>query len=308
MTMASIAVHSLTGTSPARDTLHAPDGASITVWRWPHMSGRPALHWAHGTGLHARVYTSLLNRLSEFANVSAWDMRGHGDSHGSGRLDSYRGWETYYQDLEALLDRADAPIWLAGHSIGAMCCIALASRRPEQVLGLLIVDPVVMSRWQALALPVAQRINQVPRKQRIAVAARRRRDYDSRAAALESYRGRGTFRTWPQGCLELYVEHGFMDKDDGGVRLAAAPEWESATFAGEHDPWPNIRRLGQWGRPVTVLAADTETTFPHRNRSRFARLAPQAKIQSVPGTTHSLPVERPDCVSEAAATLLQTNA
>lgn len=302
--MSSIAVNLPSTRSPCRDTLIAPDGAPITVWCWPRESGRPTLHWAHGTGFHARLYTPLLDRLSRLANVSAWDMRGHGASHDAGHLDSYCGWETYYQDLEVLVDQAEEPIWLAGHSIGAMCCIALASRRPDKVQGLLIVDPVVMNRWQAMALPITKRLHKVPRSNHIANAARRRAAFDSRAAARDHYRGRGTFRTWSEDCLKLYVKHGFVDDHEHGVRLAATPAWESATFAGEHDPWPNIRRLGQWGRPVSLLAADTETTFPYANRGRFTRLASQTTLESVPGTTHSLPLERPDCVAAAAARLL----
>lgn len=295
-------------TSPVCGTLTAPDGQSVTVWRWPQMPGRPVLHWAHGTGLHARCYTPLLDRLSAFANVSAWDMRGHGASSSAANLRTYKGWETYYQDLSAMVDQADGPLWLAGHSIGAMCCIALASLRPQKVQGLLLVDPVIMSPWQAWVLPLTKRIGREPRAELIAAAARRREFYESRAVAQESYRGRGTFRTWPESSLALYVQHGFIDDGPDGVRLAAAPAWESATFAGEHDPWPNVRRLGRWGRPVTVLAADVETTFPQRNRGRFARLVPQATMESVTGTTHSLAVEQPDRVIDAAASMLGVTA
>lgn len=302
--MSSVTASAPDSIFPVRDALTAPDGQAVTVWRWPREPGRPTLHWAHGTGLHARCYTPLLDRLSKFANVSAWDMRGHGASAAAGHLDTYRGWETYYQDLSTLVDRADGPLWLAGHSIGAMCCMALASLRPRKVQGLLLVDPVIMSRWQALTLPVAKRIGREPRAKLVATAARRRSLFKSRDAAQESYRGRGTFRTWPESSLALYVRHGFMDADPNGVRLAAAPAWESATFGGEHNPWPNIRRLGRWGRPVIVLAADSETTFPQRNRGRFLQLVPQATLESVTGTTHSLPVERPGRVIDAAASML----
>lgn len=290
--------------SIARDTLSAPDGHAITVWRWPRKTGRATLHWAHGTGLNARAYTPLLERLSTCMNVTAWDMRGHGASAAAGHLDTFRGWETYYQDLSALLDAADEPLWLAGHSIGAMCSMAVAARQPDKVLGLLLIDPVIMTRWQALSLPVSRRLKVAPRSRLVAGAARRRERFASRAVALDNFFGRGAFKTWPDHWLAAYVAHGLVDAEDGGVRLAASPAWESATFDAEHNPWPNVRRLGRGHCAVSVLAASSASTFAKRARPRFARLVPRARIESVAGTSHFLPMERPDVVIDAVTAML----
>ncbi len=290
--------------SPAPDRVTVPDGEALTVWRWPAEAGRPSLHWAHATGYHARAYTPLLDELSAFINVRAWDMRGHGASAAAGNPEMFRSWETYYRDLIALADAADAPLWLAGHSIGATASVMAAARRPEKVRGLLLAEPVLMDRRQGFKLAVAKLLRQSHRSGLAAGAARRRARFESRPVALENYRGRGGFKTWPEEWLAAYVEHGFVDDVDGGVSLAATPAWESATFtATEHNPWPGIRRLKC---PVIALGAEVASTFSGRSRRLFVRLAPQAAIETVAETTHFLPMERPGAVLDAARHLVGT--
>ena len=287
-----------------RDGFTAPDGQDIALWRWPHTPGRPTLHWAHATGFHGRLYQPLLDKLAHDCNVLAWDMRGHGASAGAADMGTFRGWETYYQDLTAWLQSLDEPVWLAGHSIGATTSIMAAARRPEMVRGLILAEPVILDRWQGWQLWLAKLLRRSDRFALAAGAARRRREFDSHAAALDNFRGRGGFKTWPEAWLEAYVQHGLVQSGDR-VRLACPPEWESTTFAHtEHNPWPGIRRLQC---PVIVLAADRASTFSHRARQRLRTVLPMAEVRALSGTTHFLPMEQPNAVSNAARQAISTN-
>ena len=276
-----------------RDGFTAADGREITIWRWPRSVGRPTLHWAHATGFHGRMYKPLLNQLAGDCNVLAWDMRGHGASADSADFETFRGWETYYQDLSAWLESQAEPVWLAGHSIGATTSIMAAAQRPDKVQGLVLVEPVIMDRWQGLQLLLAKWLKQTHRLSLAAGAARRRREFNSHTAAVNNYRGRGGFKTWPDEWVEAYVQHGFVQAGNG-VRLACQPEWESATFAHtEHNPWPGIRRLRC---PVIALAADRASTFSSRARQRMRTLCPTAGVKTLAGTSHFLPMEQPQAV------------
>ena len=282
--------------TPERDEFRATDGADIALWRWPQSKARPTLHWAHATGFHGRLYHPLLDELATDFNVLAWDMRGHGASVGAANLSTFRGWETYYRDMIALLDSLDEPVWLAGHSIGATTSIMAAARRPDKVLGLILAEPVIMDPVQGLKLGLAKLLRQSHRLSLAAGAARRRRVFDSHAAALDNYRGRGGFKTWPEAWLNAYVQHAFVPQGDQ-VQLACAPEWESTTFAHtEHNPWPAVRRLRC---PMVVLAAERASTFSPRARRRLHALLPSAELNVLAGTTHFLPMERPEVVRDA---------
>ena len=284
-----------------RGDFRATDGREIALWKWPHTPGRPTLHWAHATGYNAGTYTPLLHELSADYNVLAWDMRGHGASAPAGDLSRFRGWQTYYDDLCALLDSTEGPLWLAGHSIGATASIMAAARRPDKVLGLILAEPVIIDRWWGLQLMLAKLLRQSHRVSLAAGAARRRQCFDSRAQAIENYTGRGGFKTWPRRWLEAYVAHGFVDDVDG-VRLACSPAWESSTFAHtDHNPWPGVRRLQC---PVIALGADHASTFSQAARKRMRALLSRAEVKNIPGTSHFLPMERPDAVRDAIQRLI----
>ena len=282
--------------TPERDEFRATDGADIALWRWPQSKARPTLHWAHATGFHGRLYHPLLDELATDFNVLAWDMRGHGASVGAANLSTFRGWEIYYRDLIALLECLDEPVWLAGHSIGATTSIMAAARRPDKVLGLILAEPVIMDPMQGLKLWLTKLLRQSQRLSLAAGAARRRRVFQSHAAALENYRGRGGFKTWPEAWLNAYVQHAFVPQGDQ-VQLACAPEWESTTFAHtEHNPWPGIRQLRC---PVIALAAERGSTFSPAARKRLQTLLPRADVMVLEGTTHFLPMEQNETVRDA---------
>ena len=289
--------------TPERDEFRATDGADIALWRWPQSKARPTLHWAHATGFHGRLYHPLLDELATDVNVLAWDMRGHGASAGAANLSTFRGWETYYRDLIALLECLDEPVWLAGHSIGATTSIMAAARRPDKVLGLVLAEPVIMDPMQGLKLWLTKLLRQSQRLSLAAGAARRRRVFQSHAAALENYRGRGGFKTWPEAWLNAYVQHAFVPQGDQ-VQLACAPEWESTTFAHtEHNPWPGIRQLRC---PVIALAAERGSTFSPKAQKRLKALLPSADVRVLEGTTHFLPMEQKDIVRDAILQLALT--
>ncbi|PAU82396.1 alpha/beta hydrolase [Halovibrio salipaludis] len=282
--------------TPERDEFRATDGADIALWRWPQSKARPTLHWAHATGFHGPLYHPLLDELATDVNVLAWDMRGHGASAGAANVSTFRGWDTYYRDMTALLDSQDEPVWLAGHSIGATTSIMAAARRPDKVLGLILAEPVIMDLRQGLKLWLTKLLRQSHRLSLAAGAARRRRVFDSHAAALDNFRGRGGFKTWPEAWLNAYVQHAFVPQGDQ-VQLACAPEWESTTFAHtEHNPWPGIRQLRC---PVIALAAERGSTFSPAAQKRLQTLLPSADVRVVAGTTHFLPMEQSETVRDA---------
>lgn len=292
---------------PTKDHFRAPDGQAITLWRWPFLADRPTLHWAHATGFHARTYSPLLNRLADHVNIVAWDMRGHGASRGAGDRKGYRGWQTYYNDLAALLDTTKEPIWLAGHSVGGMTSLAAAAQQPGKVLGLMLIEPVILDHWSRLLLGAAKKMGLAGRFKLAAGAARRRRAFPSRKEAYGIFRSKAGFRSWPDPWLAAYVEHGFVAGRGGQVHLACDPAWESLTFTTtEHRPWRYLGRL-RGSVPVHVLAGERGSTFPPPARRAMKRRLPQARIEEVAESSHFLPMEHPEHLVRWVCTLVGGN-
>ena len=137
----------------------------------------------------------------------------------------------------------------------------------------------------------------------IAGAVRRRRSFPSREAAVESYRGRGAFRTWTEAMLRDYVAAGFHDAADGTVELACTPEWEVSNYMNQdHDSWDAFARTVC---PIRILRAEQDS--PGRIDEHIDELVATGRIRidTVPGTTHFLPMERPELVREAILEAVQ---
>jgi pimeloyl-ACP methyl ester carboxylesterase len=267
---------------------------------WGDESRPPDIVFLHATGFNAMTYRSLLAPLSERYHVLGLDARGHGRSELPAHRFGYTSWTTHRDDLIEIIERLGAPVTLAGHSMGATVSLLAAGRRPDLVRGLAMIEPVLLppARYQALHLPFATLLMRLFSP--IARGASRRRfRFANRDAAFKALKGRGFFATFPDETLRAYLEDGLIE-DDHGVRLACAPAYEAATFAAQRqDPW---RALARAPRPLVVLRAQKRSTCPPAIAQRIKEVRPDARIATIAGTTHALPMERPDRARAAIET------
>lgn len=279
---------------PRRTTVRLSDG-EMSLLDFGDAARGVDVVFAHANGFNALTYRSILAPLSPDLRVLAVDLRGHGASTLPADPDRHRGWDVYARDLGVLLAGIEArrPPVLAGHSMGATSMLLAAVANPGRARRLVLFEPVILPRVAALygRLPWAAKLL----RRRFPLARRadaRRSTFESREAALAAYAGRGAFRSWPLETLADYVQGGFRERPGGGVELACAPAWEAANFAAQgHDP---ARALARMGLPVTILKAEHGSTC----RADPGRLKRYAKVKTVPGSSHFLPMERPDVVRQ----------
>src|ERR1700738_3359572 len=98
----------------------------------------PPLELVHGpTADHTR-WTPILPALERHFNVYALDRRGRG---GSGDAEQY-AIEREFEDIVALVNSIDEPVFLLGHSYGALCSLE-AARRTANVRKLVLYEPPI---------------------------------------------------------------------------------------------------------------------------------------------------------------------
>lgn len=247
--------------------------------------------FSHANGFNARTYRSILAPLASDLRILTIDLRGHGATTLPTGIEGRQGWLEFRDDLLALLAVVcEAPVVLAGHSMGGTASLLAAAAQPDRVRALALFDPVVF--------PVeAQQAGVTAESPLVAGALRRRSTFPSRAAALEAYRGRGAFRTWDTAQLEDYVAAGFRETPEGEVTLACAPAWEASNFrTHNYDPWAAFRDSRC---PIRILRAEEASTFRlEGHEAELASLGDRVAVETLPGTTHFLPMERPERVRE----------
>jgi pimeloyl-ACP methyl ester carboxylesterase len=247
--------------------------------------------FSHANGYNAATYRSILRPLSGEFRMLALDMRGHGASTLPTVIEGREGWPIFRDDLLALIAAAcEAPVVLAGHSMGGTSSLLAAAAEPARVKALALFDPVIVPAE-------AQADEDAMRASPLAIgAARRRATFPSRQAVFDAYRGRGGFRTWSDEQLADYIEGGFAETAGGEVTLTCRPEWEASNFATHN--YDGLAAFRDSRCPIRILRAAEASTCRIEGHEAELLATGRIKIETVPGTTHFLPMERPDLVRE----------
>ena len=124
-------------------TFRGAGGLELRLQMWqPNGAIRGVLAIVHGIGEHSGRYSTLVESLTAhgFA-VTSFDNRGHGKSAGvHGHVDN---WNEYRQDVHAFLSYTSShfmrlPLFLYGHSLGALIVTDYVLFYPEGLDGLIV--------------------------------------------------------------------------------------------------------------------------------------------------------------------------
>ena len=252
--------------------------------------GRPVdIVFVHANGFNARTYRTILAPLAEDLRILAVDQRGHGRSTLPAETVGRTSWNGLRDDLLALLQTLDLnDVVLAGHSMGGTACVLAQALAADRVRRVVLFDPVVM--------PAAGPVDpeQLSNSPLVQGALRRRSVFPDKAAVVSAYTGRGAFRTWDGAMLADYVADGFREREDGQVELSCAPEWEASNFASHaHDTWGAFEQAKV---PIRILRAEEGSTCREDPKLDALVAAGRIEVETIAGTSHFLPMERPDLV------------
>lgn len=261
----------------------------------------PDIVFLHATGFNARTYRTLLSPLGDKFHVLALDARGHGRTQLPDGVFGYTSWRRHRDDLIAVLEHFTAPVTLAGHSMGGTVSLLLAGRRTDLVCGLALLDPVILpdAGYALFELPLAPLIqrNAIPMARG---ALKRRAAFASREEAIAGFTGRGVFKSFPPEVIADYVADGLLDDGKGGFKLACRPAFEAATYCAQrHNPWTALRKVTD---PLVLLRAERNSTVSEAAMHRVAAIKADARVATVEGAGHMLPMERPDRARAAIET------
>ena len=265
----------------------------------------PLLHFAHANGYPPRAYTPLLTALAERFHVLAMAARPLWPASDSDLTPAdLRNWTPLADDLERFLtERSAAGIVGVGHSLGAVSTLEVARRQPALFRALVLIDPVIFRQrylwaWEVIkGLGLADRLHPL-----IPGALRRRRVFASADEMYTRYRRVPVFSRLSADSLRAYVDALARPRPDGQVELAYPPEWEAAIY--RHGP-PNVwAALPALQLPLLVVSGADSDTFQPAVARRLQQRLPQARLVSVPGTGHLVPLENPAAVAQAVLDFL----
>ena len=250
-------------------------GGPVAVVR--RGQGRPVV-LLHGVPLSLLTWRHTVDELARAADVVALDLRGFGKSAkppGSYRVDDHA---TVVEDLIAALNLP--PAILVGSSYGGAVAVTVASRSPEKVAGLVLVNPVCYPGGRHSAERVV----------RLGFAAALARGALGASPLGRMIIAKGLRRSYVDRCLvtpELVDSYHALLERDGGVRAFIAT-LRQLSLSEVSRCLPNVRS------DVLVLWGKRDRVLPIEHASRLAQDLPNSSLTVLSDAGHLPHEEMPD--------------
>jgi len=197
------------------------------------------------------------------------------DFRGCGLSDRPReghGFDDYAGDLRAALAAIDAPVTLAGHSMGGKLAQFIAAERPSNLERLILVAP----GSAAAARPAAAH----------------------RARTLETYGSRERIERFTRAVMQREVAADVMERVVDDALVASYEHWIGWYDRGRTFDFSD--RLARIAVPVLAIAASNDPLAPaSRIKREVTNAIDGALFVELHNAGHNLPVETPDDIAEA---------
>ncbi|TXS92850.1 alpha/beta hydrolase [Parahaliea maris] len=258
--------------------------------RLESFGGRGApLVFAHANGYPPGAYRQLLEPLTRHCTVSGYLHRPLWQDAAQQPAPARANWRQFAADLVDTLGRSyDQPVWMVGHSLGAVVSMLAAVKAPQLFRGLILLDPVFLPSREAvgLALTPVKGLRKMPMIRKTLLRPSRFRDQQ---AAFDFHRGKRAFSGMTDETLWDYIRAGTRPGSSGEFELAWSPGWEAAVYSSVPLVWPRLMRLQV---PTLGLRGETSDILRPPAMRRWARLQPAAELESCTGG-HLFPLEYP---------------
>lgn len=267
-------------------------------------SGKPVLHFVHGSGFCGRTYEPVLALLSQDFDLFLSDVQGHGDSDHNGR---FHGWQrTAELCVEAWQAHAarfgQVALFALGHSFGGVISALMMARHPDLFRGATLLDPVLFPPAMMRLMALSDVVGLYSRNTLARRARKRRHQWPDREAAFSTLYGRGMFKGWLDGALWAYVNHGLKDNPDGSVELKCNPRLEAQIYGSfPQRLWPTLKQVTT---PTLVLYGMQTYPFLPQAVARWCAINPAITARRMEGG-HCFMQEDPAACARQIHTFVQ---
>ncbi len=278
--------------------LPATDGLTLHALEWS-TEGVPLL-FLHGFGNDAHIWDDFAPVVAPHYRTLALDHRGHGDSDWSdaGRY----GYDSLADDVEAVTNELGIErLVLIGHSLGGRVSTLFASRHPERMAGLVLVDigPELDARGTT----------------RIRMEAEQQQNPSF--GSIEEY-ARTVSLLYPASPPEVVMRlarHGVRQGEDGRYVLKMDPLLRGMTREGAAEPelregptpeewWEALAKIPC--PTLVVRGAASDVLAPDTADRMVDDVLPNGHLAVVPQASHSVMTDNPSGFRDAVAGFVLT--
>ncbi len=250
------------------------------------------VNFVHANGFPAGSYQTLFNYFPDNINVIALDKYGHDPKY-----PIKNNWQPLVEQLIHFVEQEHnfaEPVVAVGHSFGGVLSFIAACQRPDLFKGLIMIDPPVFTGSVAM---IARLIKKTPLIDKFSPAGRakkRRSHWPIGSNVAELFSRRSLFKNFDARCLNDYVKHGIVKRNDQ-LELAFSAKVEANIF---RDLPTNLSSYkNKLTVPAKLIYAEQTDVCPIHYFKKFAKINKTMHLASVPGG-HMFPLERPEATAQ----------
>lgn len=258
---------------------------------------KPIVHFCHGNSFPAGSYQQMFAALEPHYDIRYLDMHGHNPAY-----PVTANWPHLVQELIDTLEKSySEPVILLGHSLGGILSLMAASRRPDLVRCVLMIDSPVVTGWRAMFVKVFRTLGLLDRYSPAQFSLKRRMIWKDKQEAFEHFSSKDKFAIWPPQVLRDYIDAGMVPHAEG-ICLKFTREIESQIYMTLPS---NLGRIASKGLRVPLGFVGGTESIECRQGGLAAtrRLCGEFFVQLPAG--HLLPMEIPEKTAEACHQMLQ---
>jgi pimeloyl-ACP methyl ester carboxylesterase len=225
--------------------------------------GQPALLFVHGAGGDHTIWGEQLRELAPNFSVAALDLNGHGRSPAR----EGEGFQTYTEDVLAVLEALAMPTVVVGHSMGGAIALMVALQRPKNLVGLGLVGTGAKLRVHPQILELCQT------------------DFER--------------------AIDFIVQWAFAEQSPPELRERACAQMRrNGAQALLRDfsscnTFDVMARLSEIALPTLILCGRDDKLTPVKYSEYLQQNIPTAQLKIIEGAGHMVMLEQPKAVTQA---------
>jgi pimeloyl-ACP methyl ester carboxylesterase len=225
--------------------------------------GQPALLFVHGAGGDHTTWGEQLRELAPNFSVAALDLNGHGRSPAR----EGEGFQTYTEDVLAVLEALAMPTVVVGHSMGGAIALMVALQRPKNLVGLGLVGTGAKLRVHPQILELCQT------------------DFER--------------------AIDFIVQWAFAEQSPPELRERACAQMRrNGADALLRDfsscnTFDVMARLSEVALPTLILCGRDDKLTPVKYSEYLQQNIPTAQLKIIEGAGHMVMLEQPKAVTQA---------
>jgi len=248
------------------------------------------VHFAHANGFPAGSYQQIFNQFPDDFEVHALTKFGHSDRF---PVNANLG-NQVSELIDYLTHKVVKPVYVVGHSFGAVVSFMAACERPDLIKGVILLDPPIAFGLPRVAFRLLKYSPLIDKFSPAGKAQTRCQSWPLGTDLVAYFKAKALFKNMQLECIQDYVAAA-IDEREGKLQLNFDAQIEASIYRNvPHNINQYYKRLSV--PALLITGSHSDVCLPWL----LAKFVKKSKIEHLvfEGVGHMFPLEKPNQVAK----------